>query len=85
MKELLLRFIPMSVPIPNAPSQHVDGNGVFSEQYATSLDAQDPLRHLRKQFLIPSKADLRATSLPEAGERNLYPAFPKLACRNIKS
>ncbi|PMD28403.1 kynureninase 1 [Hyaloscypha hepaticicola] len=39
---------------------------VSSREYAVSLDAQDPLRHLRAEFLIPSRAQLKAKSLPEA-------------------
>lgn len=54
------------------PSLHVDGKEAFSAQYAAALDTQDPLRHLRKQFLIPSKADLKATALQEPG-RDFYP------------
>ncbi|KAF8865975.1 kynureninase [Acephala macrosclerotiorum] len=45
----------------DAQSQHV-----YSRDYALALDAQDPLHDIRKEFLIPSKAQLRATSLSEA-------------------
>ncbi len=34
-----------------------------SKEYAESLDAKDPLRHLRNEFLIPSRADLRRPTL----------------------
>lgn len=44
---------------------------ISSREYAVSLDAQDPLSHLRSQFLIPSKAQLKAESLPE-GTRARY-------------
>jgi hypothetical protein len=47
-------------------SKHVD-----SREYAVSLDAQDPLRHLRKEFLIPSKEQLKSESLPEAGKPSI--------------
>lgn len=30
-----------------------------SAKYATSLDAQDPLRHLRDEFILPTKASLK--------------------------
>jgi kynureninase len=40
-----------------------------SREEAVSLDARDPLRHLRQEFHIPSKAQLRAKSLPDAGKR----------------
>ena len=42
-----------------------------SKEYAQSLDAQDPLRSLRNEFIIPSKADLKRPTLlsadPEEG------------------
>lgn len=33
-------------------------------QYAIKLDAEDPLRELREEFIIPSKSDLRSTTIP---------------------
>jgi kynureninase len=44
---------------------------VYSREYAVSLDAQDPLRHMSKEFFIPSKAELKSKSLPEAGTTSL--------------
>lgn len=41
---------------------------VESKDFALHLDEQDPLRDLRNEFLIPSKADLRSTTLPQHGE-----------------
>ncbi|KAI9846766.1 MAG: Kynureninase (L-kynurenine hydrolase) [Sclerophora amabilis] len=38
-----------------------------NKAYAQSLDAEDPLRHLRQEFIIPSKADLKTKSLPKLG------------------
>jgi kynureninase len=35
----------------------------FTREYADSLDAQDPLRHLRDEFIIPSKKDLKRKTL----------------------
>ena len=35
----------------------------FTKQHAESLDAQDPLRHFRKEFIIPTKADLKRKTL----------------------
>jgi kynureninase len=53
-----------------SPNQDQDQDPhVLSREYAVSLDAQDPLRHLQDEFLIPSKAQLKATSLPEAGKK----------------
>ena len=34
-----------------------------TEDYARSLDAQDPLRHLREKYIIPTKASLKRKSL----------------------
>ncbi|PYI30163.1 kynureninase [Aspergillus indologenus CBS 114.80] len=54
----------------------------FTREYAQSLDAQDPLRHFRQEFLIPSKSDLKRKTLAlpdgctsneqEAEERSIY-------------
>lgn len=44
---------------------------VHSREYAVSLDAQDPLRHMRREFFIPSKAELKYESLLEAGTVSL--------------
>ena len=35
----------------------------LSQEYAESLDAQDPLRQFRKEFIIPTKADLKRKTL----------------------
>lgn len=44
-----------------------------SEEYAKRQDAGDPLRHLRNQFIIPSRADLKRKRLDgeEKGEQFL--------------
>lgn len=42
---------------------------VLGKEYAVQLDAQDPLHHIRHEFHIPSKAQLRAKSLSENGKR----------------
>ncbi|KAK1067819.1 Kynureninase (L-kynurenine hydrolase) [Friedmanniomyces endolithicus] len=39
---------------------------IFTEAYATEQDAQDPLSHLRSNFLMPSKADLARKTLRSA-------------------
>lgn len=41
-----------------------------SREYAESLDAQDPLRHLRGEFIIPSRADLKRPTLFPAGHED---------------
>jgi hypothetical protein len=45
---------------------------VYTREYAASLDSQDPLQHIRKEFLIPSKADLKSTTLVTQSQFNLY-------------
>jgi len=38
-----------------------------SKEYAAALDATDPLRELRDQFIIPSKANLATKKLAKPG------------------
>ena len=38
-------------------------NNASSEEHAHTLDTQDPLRHFRDQFIIPTKTSIKATSL----------------------
>jgi kynureninase len=52
---------------PDGQSQHVN-----SKDYAVSLDAQDALSLLRKEFLIPSKAELKAKTLSDAGKEGSW-------------
>jgi kynureninase len=52
----------------DAQSKHV-----YSREYAVSLDAQDALCHMNREFFIPSKAELKAKALPEAGR--ISPSF----------
>jgi kynureninase len=47
-----------------------------SKDYAESLDAQDPLRHLRYEFIIPSKADLKRPTLPSTNTEE--PSTPSI-------
>lgn len=47
--------------MPGFPSE------ALTRRYAESLDAQDPLRCLREEFLIPSKENLKTTRLTEHG------------------
>ncbi|KAH7393470.1 kynureninase [Cadophora sp. MPI-SDFR-AT-0126] len=46
---------------PDGESPHV-----YSREYAVSLDSQDSLKQTRDEFFIPSKAQLKVNSLPEA-------------------
>jgi hypothetical protein len=43
---------------------------VSQREYAVSRDAQDPLSHLRKEFHIPTKAQVKATSWTDAGKES---------------
>lgn len=42
-----------------------------SQEYAASLDAADPLRGFRDQFIIPSKANLATKKLAKPGENDI--------------
>lgn len=42
-----------------------------SRSYATKLDAEDPLQHLRAEFIIPTKADLKRSTLNASGIASL--------------
>lgn len=53
--------------ITNGVSQYEqDGEQVFTEEYARLLDAKDHLRHLREEFIIPSKDDLKRKTLSKS-------------------
>ncbi|KAB8338803.1 hypothetical protein FH972_021749 [Carpinus fangiana] len=49
---------------------------IFTREYAEEQDKQDPLRHLREEFQIPSKADLKATSLKDECTSAKSPLLP---------
>ena len=36
---------------------------ISTREYAEHLDEQDPLKHFRNEFLVPSKADLKSKTL----------------------
>ncbi|KAI6716331.1 kynureninase [Diplocarpon mali] len=44
---------------------------------AMALDAHDPLKHTRREFLVPTKAQLKVKSLPEAGQKPVTLQGPK--------
>ncbi|KAL3490572.1 pyridoxal phosphate-dependent transferase [Aspergillus germanicus] len=46
-----------------APLPYQDDSRAFTREYAASLDAEDPLRHFRDQFIIPSVQDLKRKTL----------------------
>jgi len=49
-------------------SQPAQEEDIESLAYAQNLDKKDALRHLREQFIIPSKADLKRTTLDRPGK-----------------
>ena len=40
----------------------------YSRACATQFDDEDPLRQLRKEFIIPTKADLKSRKLTSPGK-----------------
>lgn len=46
-----------------------DDPQAFTKEYAESLDARDPLRNLRDEFIIPTRNDLtrKTLTVPEGG------------------
>ena len=49
--------------IKETTAQDIVQNKDYSKGYAEHLDASDPLRHLRAEFLIPSQVDLKRPTL----------------------
>ncbi|KAL2815325.1 kynureninase 1 [Aspergillus granulosus] len=45
------------------PLPYQDDSRASTREYAASLDAEDPLRHFRKEFIIPSTKDLKRKTL----------------------
>jgi kynureninase len=57
-----------SSQVHGKPLNGRDDAHVYTREYAASLDSQDPLHHIRNEFLIPSKADLKSTTLVTQGQ-----------------
>lgn len=56
-----------------APLPYQDDIRAYTKGYAEALDAQDPLREFRNEFIIPSKRDLkRKTLAAEDGRFHRY-------------
>lgn len=53
-----VRDIKSSSPLP-----YTDDIRAYKKEYAEALDAQDPLRNFRDEFIIPSKKDLKRKTL----------------------
>lgn len=45
------------------PLPYKDDIRAYSKEYAQALDAKDPLRDFREEFIIPSKKDLKRKTL----------------------
>ncbi|KAK2765171.1 Kynureninase (L-kynurenine hydrolase) [Arachnomyces sp. PD_36] len=52
----------------NPPLPYGDDIRAYKKEYAQALDARDPLRHLRDEFIIPSKKDLKRKTLAVTDE-----------------
>lgn len=46
-----------------SPLPYTDDIRAYKKEYAEALDAQDPLRGFRDEFIIPSKKDLKRKTL----------------------
>lgn len=55
------------------PLPYKDDIRAYSKEYAESLDARDPLRHFRDEFIIPSKADLKIKTLAVDESAFIFP------------
>lgn len=51
------------------PLPYQDDIRAYKREYAEALDAQDPLHKFREEFIIPSKKDLKRTTLAVEGGR----------------
>jgi len=56
-----------------SPLSYRDDINEYDIEYAQNLDAQDPLRNFRDEFIIPSKEDLKRKNL--AIEQGIYNVF----------
>lgn len=59
---------PSTVPKPEFPAD------ADTKEYAASLDAADPLRGFRDEFIIPSKANIASKKLAKPGVYLSVPA-----------
>ena len=48
-------------------------------RHAEYCDSKDPLKHLRTEFIIPTKSDLKCKTLAESC-RQICPLFPAKSC-----
>lgn len=56
------------IQVFTARSKHIFPKDANTASFARSLDESDPLKCLRDQFIIPSKSDLKTTSLTSQSE-----------------
>ncbi|KAL2012708.1 hypothetical protein VTN00DRAFT_233 [Thermoascus crustaceus] len=57
------------------PLPYKDDIRAYSKEYAQAMDAKDPLRHFRGEFIIPSKKDLKRKTLATTEEED--PSDPR--------
>ncbi|KAJ6172532.1 hypothetical protein N7470_001599 [Penicillium chermesinum] len=58
------------------PLAYEDDIRASKREYAKALDSEDPLRHFRDEFIIPSKKDLKRTKLTVEESKNDTSADP---------
>lgn len=56
----------MSTILPTAKDSDTNQK-YYSRAHAESLDEQDSLKHLRREFIIPTKNDLKSRTLAKYG------------------
>ena len=56
-----------------SPLSYQDDINAYDIEYAQNLDAQDPLRNFRDEFIIPSQNDLKRKNL--AIEQGIYISY----------
>lgn len=69
----------MSTLSPTAKGSDIHGE-CYSRTYAENLDEQDSLKHLRHEFIIPTKDDLKSRTLANSSKfqrrSSSYPVAP---------
>lgn len=61
---------------------NMSSSAIFAREHAVHLDSQDPLKHLRSLFIIPSKKDLKAKCLFENSEGGAHDEPSIYLCGN---
>ncbi|MCJ1363037.1 Kynureninase (L-kynurenine hydrolase) [Acarospora aff. strigata] len=64
------------------PLPYNDDSRAHTKEYAQALSAQDPLKDLRAEFIIPTKADLKRKTLTKQADANEPPEPSIYLCGN---